>query len=461
MRDGRGTTPLASRYRLLSVVGKGAMGTVWRAHDDLLERDVAVKEMTLPGWMVDEDRDMLRRRVLDEAHGAALLDHPGVPKVYDVVEQDGRPWIVMELVEGQSLRTVLNRDGPLEPAQAARIGRGLLAVLTAAHDHGILHRDVKPGNVLLTPDGRVVLTDFGLAVRRSSVPPRVTCENAIEGSPAYVSPEQARGDVQTPASDLWSLGALLYSAVEGRPPFKRDGALPSLMAILIDPYVPPRHAGPLRPVIDGLLRRDPAERLTAEQADRMLAAISDRPSPRRLFSPVATVAAIAVIVGVCGAWAARWTDVGTSDTLLTRQPAGATAGTVAVRETTGYSLDVPIGWTKINQPDGTYWQDPASPRYIRISRAPGDPLTGLRAAERALHLPGYRRLRLESDGDLVGGGAQWEYTWTLPKPEGSTIVRAMESRAYGFDLLFCAPDAHWTPSEPTFDAVLHSFHPHA
>jgi hypothetical protein len=444
---------LAGRYRLLSVVGMGGMGTVWRAYDDLLEREVAVKEVALPQSLSDGERAALRRRVVHEARTTALLDHPGVVTVHDVVEQDERPWIVMELIHGSSLKEILETEGPLPPRRAAGIGRWLLSVLTAAHLAGLLHRDVKPNNVLVTTTGRVVLTDFGLAVSTSGT---TEGRHPLEGSPAYISPEQALGRPLSPASDLWSLGALLYATVEGRPPYEREGALPSLLAILMDPYVPPAHAGPLRPVIDGLLRRDPADRLEEAEVAGMLSAVAAQYGPRRRrrLAPAATVTALAVIVAIGGAWAARWTDVGTSDTMLVKH-AGAAAGTITYRDPAGYSVDLPLGWTRIAHPDGVYWHDPAGPRYIRVARVAGDPLTGLQSAERDAHLPAYQRLRLERNDNLIGGGAQWEFTWNT-----AVAMRALETRADGFDVLVAAPDADWTPSQHTFDGVLSSFHPY-
>ena len=451
----RGTIPLAGRYRLLSVVGRGGMGTVWKAHDTVLDRDVAVKEVSLPERLTDGERAELRAHVIEEARATAMLDHPGVVTIHDVVQQDGRPWIVMELVEGSSLKEILDTEGPLSPQRAAAIGRQLLAVLSAAHSAGMLHRDVKPSNVIVTASGRAVLTDFGLAVSTSRPGETVACP--LEGSPAYLSPEQARGEPLGPASDMWSLGALLYAAVEGRAPYQREGALPSLLAILMDPYVPPANAGPLRPAIDGLLRRDPAARLDEARLARMLTAVADHPGVRRRpsLTSMASAAGLAATVVIGSAWAARWTDVGASDTVLVKRT-GASAGTVTYHDPASYTVDLPLGWSRIVRPDGIYWQDPAGPRYIRIRRAIGDPLAGLQAAAKAERLPGYENLRLARNDELIGQGAEWEYTW-----KGTVPMRALDSRADGFDLLFAAPDAYWTPSTPTFAAVLRSFHPNS
>jgi eukaryotic-like serine/threonine-protein kinase len=244
------------------------MGAVWRARDELLNRDVAVKEIIWPPQMDAAERETARRRALREAQMAARLNHPSVVTVYDIVEEDDRPWIVMELIPHRSLRDIVATDGPLPPAQAAHIGLGVLAALRAAHDAGVLHRDVKPGNILLDPGGRVVLTDFGIA--RAYDSPALTTSGVLVGSPSYISPERARGGQAGTAGDLWALGASLYTAVEGRPPFDREGALASLTAVVTDDPDPASHAGPLWPVISGLLRKDPDARLSTAEAEQIL-----------------------------------------------------------------------------------------------------------------------------------------------------------------------------------------------
>ncbi|HEY0718435.1 MAG TPA: protein kinase, partial [Streptosporangiaceae bacterium] len=241
---------------------------VWRARDELLHRDVAVKEIVLPPHLEPAERDVARQRALREAQMAARLSHPNVVGIYDVVVEDDRPWIVMELVPYRSLRELVMADGPLSPGQAAQVGLGILAALKAAHARGVLHRDVKPANVLLAPGGRVVLTDFGIA--RATDSPVLTGTGVLVGSPSYIAPERARGGPAAASADLWALGACLYAAVEGRPPFDREGALASLTAVVTDEPDPPARAGPLWPVISGLLRKDPEERLSADQAGQLL-----------------------------------------------------------------------------------------------------------------------------------------------------------------------------------------------
>jgi hypothetical protein len=244
------------------------MGVVWRATDERLRRDVAVKEIIWPPQLGEAEQDKLCQRALREARSAARLEHPSVVRVYDVVEDDGRPWIVMPLINYPSLSEVVRAHGPLPPRRAAGIGVQLLDALQAAHAAGVLHRDVKPGNVLLGPEDQVVLTDFGMAVADGST--ALTTSGVLIGSPAYMSPERARGEPATPAADMWSLGATLYAAVEGRPPFDREGALAILTAVVGGAPDPPLRAGPLWLVISGLLRKDPAKRLGAAEAGRLL-----------------------------------------------------------------------------------------------------------------------------------------------------------------------------------------------
>ncbi|GAB2819122.1 hypothetical protein GCM10027176_24410 [Actinoallomurus bryophytorum] len=287
---------LAQRYRLLTEVGRGGMGTVWHARDEVLGRDVAVKEVILPHGFSDEEREIQHKRTFREARTAARLSHPGVVTVYDVVEEDGRPWIVMELIRAKSLHEQIKKDGVLDPRTVADIGRQMAGALRVAHEAGILHRDVKPSNVLVS-GSRAVLTDFGIARAQSDA--TLTQTGMLIGSPAYIAPERARGRVAVPASDMWSLGVTMYAAVEGKSPFERPDAMASLVAVLTDEPASAPNAGPLRPVIEGLLRKDPAERLTVDEVasmlDRILAGGADEPvddaldgATRRLPSSVVT-----------------------------------------------------------------------------------------------------------------------------------------------------------------------------
>ncbi|MEU2286367.1 serine/threonine-protein kinase [Streptomyces sp. NPDC013178] len=268
---------IAGRYRLLSPLGEGGMGTVWRARDEVLHREVAVKEVRAPAGLPASDVERLYARLEREAWAAARVANRNVVTVYDVATQDGRPWIVMELVRGISLADLLDTEGPLEPARAAHIGAEVLAALRAAHEAGVLHRDVKPANVLMSNDGRVVLTDFGIATVEGTS--ALTMTGEVIGSPEFLAPERALGRTPGPESDLWSLGVLLYAAVEGNSPFRQNTPLSTLRAIVDEELPPPRRAGPLAPVIEGLLRKDPAERLPADLAERDLRVVAAGGTP--------------------------------------------------------------------------------------------------------------------------------------------------------------------------------------
>ncbi|MEU5326002.1 protein kinase domain-containing protein [Streptomyces parvus] len=265
------------RFTLVERLGSGGMGMVWRAHDEALHRDVALKEVRPPDPALaeydPEGARTLRARVLREARALARVDHPNVVTVHHIVDpgEDGYPWIVMELVAGSSLHDRL-ATGPMAPADAAELGRGILSALRAAHAVGIQHRDVKPANVLLRPDGRPVLTDFGIAAIREST--SLTMTGALIGSPDYIAPERIRGTEGDPSSDLWSLGMMLYVAVEGRHPLRRATTLATLAAVLDEEIPPPVRAGALAPALNALLTRDIPARPDAETLDRLLAEAS-------------------------------------------------------------------------------------------------------------------------------------------------------------------------------------------
>ncbi|MGW2171422.1 protein kinase domain-containing protein [Streptomyces sp. NPDC005047] len=271
---------LAGRYRLGDVLGRGGMGTVWRAQDETLGRTVAVKELRFPGNIDEEEKRRLITRTLREAKAIARIRNNGAVTVYDVVEEDDRPWIVMELVEGKSLAEAIREDGLLEPKRAAEVGLAVLDVLRSAHREGILHRDVKPSNVLIAEDGRVVLTDFGIAQVEGD--PSITSTGMLVGAPSYISPERARGHKPGPAADLWSLGGLLYAAVEGTPPYDKGSAIATLTAVMTENLEEPKNAGPLRDVIYGLLNKDPAHRLDDAGARAMLLKVIHAPAPEEI-----------------------------------------------------------------------------------------------------------------------------------------------------------------------------------
>ncbi|GIH25913.1 hypothetical protein Aph01nite_42230 [Acrocarpospora phusangensis] len=268
----RPVTLLAERYRLIAPIGQGGMGTVWHASDELLRQEVAIKEVLLPPGLSEAQLAEMRERTLREARAAARLrSHPSIVTVHDVVLDGGRPWIVMELVRGQSLDKIVRTSGPLPPQRVAEIGLTVLHALNAAHATGILHRDVKPGNVLITDQGRVLLTDFGIATVADDV--ALTQTGMLSGSPGYMAPERLRGEPDGPLADLWSLGATLYTAVEGGTAFHRENNAAIMAAVLMQPPHPMRLAGPLAPVLAAMLEKDPARRCPPGYAAAQLQAI--------------------------------------------------------------------------------------------------------------------------------------------------------------------------------------------
>ncbi|MGW8061928.1 protein kinase domain-containing protein [Streptomyces ziwulingensis] len=300
---------VAGRYRLGDAIGSGGMGRVWRAHDEVLHRTVAIKELTAALYVSESDRAILLARTRGEARAAARINHSAVVTVHDVLEHDGRPWIVMELVEGRSLADAVKDEERVDPREAARVGLWVLRALRAAHTAGVLHRDVKPGNVLLADDGRVLLTDFGIAqIEGDST---ITRTGEVVGSVDYLAPERVRGQDPGPAADLWALGATLYTAVEGRSPFRRTSPLTTMQAVVEEEPSEPRHAGPLGPVISALLRKEPDARPDATEAEHLLAQAAEgrRPDAAQAYVPT------------------RYTGPGRQGDTLHQGPAGA-AGAV-------------------------------------------------------------------------------------------------------------------------------------
>ncbi|GAA4609732.1 hypothetical protein BJY16_007481 [Actinoplanes octamycinicus] len=512
---------VADRYRLLALAGSGGMGRVWRAHDDLLDREVAVKEVLAPAALPYLDRTEILRNTVREARAAARLDHPNVIRIFDVVRAAGRSWIVMEYVPSRSLHDIVTRDGPLTHRHAARIAATLLDALDAAHRAGVLHLDVKPHNVLIAEDGRVVLTDFGLATI-VAVPPGH--DEPLLGSPHYIAPERLRDGVSSRQADLWSLGATLYAAVEGRPPFCRATTAESLAALLTHAPDLPQHPGPLHPVIAGLLTADPEQRLTAADARSALRDLTRRavgvhavPAPRRPADnavryrsaaapvPAATappvepasgstptrwrglllagVATAVLAVGTTAAVRAYGDDrIAPPTPTAVASPIGACPATDATALTgssrdddapislpdgwlwhadpAGFALAVPRGWHRGTTDSGICFGDPGGLRSFTVQR--GGPINGqpLRRWEDAEQqaLPGYQKISM---GLLLitGGGADWEYSW-----QPATGVRLHTYRmllAAGEDrsyaLTWTTRDADWSLDLPIQRTFVNGF----
>ncbi|WP_405653436.1 protein kinase domain-containing protein [Streptomyces sp. RK9] len=293
---------VAGRYRIEARLGRGGMGTVWRARDELLGRAVAVKELHVDDALTPEDAQRQQERTLHEARSVAQVKHPGILVLHDVVRYEERPWLVMELIDGWSLADRMAAEGPLPPAEAGRIALALLGALRAAHTAGVLHRDLKPANVLLEAEtGRVVLSDFGIAQVAGQT--RLTQTGAFVGSPEYTAPERMSGERSGPASDLWSLGVLLCAAVAGESPFHRDSVAQVLHAVVLDDITLPTALGPLLPAAQGLLHRDPHRRLTTTTAEQALrAALGAPPTHPAGSTPAASSSTPAQPVG---GWSAQ------------------------------------------------------------------------------------------------------------------------------------------------------------
>lgn len=276
---------IAGRYRLLSLVGHGSMGTVWRAYDEYLRRPVAVKEVRLPPGMPEEEADELRERTMREARAIAVLSHPNVVTLHDIAREDDNPFVVMEYVPGSSLADILRVHGPLDDTQAAAVADAVASALQAAHQAGITHRDVKPANVLVAQDGRIKLADFGIA--RNISEHTLTSTGITLGSPAYIAPEVASGGAVTNAADLWGLGATLFAAVEGRAPYDPNGDVIATLLEVVNGEVPqPEHTGPIADVITGLMAKDMPSRLSLAEVRKRIYPLLPTPGTS-VFTPEA------------------------------------------------------------------------------------------------------------------------------------------------------------------------------
>ena len=508
---------LAERYRLGAVIGRGGMGAVWQARDELLNRDVAIKEIVWPAQLDPADRETARRRAVREAQLAARLSHPNVVRVYDILEEDDRPCIVMELVPFRSLRDAVAEDGPMSPAEAARVGLSVLAALRAVHGAGVVHRDVKPANILLGPQGRVVLADFGIAKAADS--PALTASGVLLGSPSYLAPERARGGRAGAAADLWALGASLYAAVEGRPPFERDSMIASLTAVVAEEPEPAPRAGPLWPVIEGLLRKDPAARLDAAGAEQMLrrivpgeaaAPVVERDGRRGGFrmrrvvlAALTFAAAVAVIAAgiVTGFGRHPGHPAGTpqaergasrpapssatpssvpppsSSVPSSSSPspaASASGGSSALpagyyrfTNPTGFSIGVPRGWQVSHDGHYVYIRDPAdSGIFLLIDQSDQpkpNPLADWRqqAANRQGSYPGYHLILLRAVRyTQAEKAADWEFTYNRNGVTVRVLNRNILANVrHAYALYWSTPVSDWNAYYHFFQVFAATFRP--
>jgi serine/threonine protein kinase len=502
---------VAGRYRLLDRLGSGGMGTVWRGEDVVLGRPVAVKEVAFPHGVTEEEREVLRERTRREARAAAKLDHPSAVTVYDVAEEDGTPYLVMELVDARTLAEVVRTDGPLTPQQAADVGLAVLGALEAAHAQGIVHRDVKPGNVLLRSDGRVVLTDFGIAT--STGDSSITSTGLLLGSPSYIAPERARGEQPGPPSDLWSLGATLFTAVEGRAPYDKGDPLPTMTAVVTGEHAPFVAAGPLAPVLEGLLDKDPAQRMTAEEAcaglKRVLATDATQVAPEPYPSePPARDRTAALSLGEVREEVAqeeqapvlrrlprsRTPLVVLAVTLLLiagiglllvpslrdRGPSGGTSAEPGA-STEPKAAELPAGWQSSSHDgwtvavpssyaesvfkDSRQYKDPETGRTLRVSTlAVGktDAVADRRAqaASFAARHADYREIGI-AKADYRGlEAADWEFTYSDGGASLHALNRVFVSDGRGYSLFFQTRSTDdWTTARAEFDRIAALFQP--
>ncbi|WP_437071280.1 serine/threonine-protein kinase [Streptomyces sp. enrichment culture] len=513
---------IADRYRLAESIGRGGMGRVWRAQDEVLNRTVAVKELTAALYVSESDLAVLLARTRAEARAAARINHSAVVTVHDVLEHDGRPWIVMELVEGRSLADAVKEEGRIEPAEAARIGLWVLRALRAAHGAGVLHRDVKPGNVLLGSEGRVLLTDFGIAqIEGDST---ITRTGEVVGSVDYLAPERVRGHDPGPASDLWALGATLYTAVEGRSPFRRTSPISTMQAVVEEEADRPVNAGALAPVIDALLRKDPASRPAVAEAERMLMEAAEGrvptatqayvpaqagppqegavasptssttpypqmhggPTPPRRPRRRRTLALVVVLAALIGGgtavgiqqWRERDAAVRSESTPPRRQnPATLPDGWVRRDDPYGFSIALPGPEWRRTEFDKATGQVDYSPdggeHFFRIAVDPDphfdDPYEHQRDLEEQVDgLQDYRRIGMRRITFRDRPGALWEYTWTARNSDDVTTApgprRAIDQMYISRDgveyaLYASAPAADWPTMRKQFDILLRSWRP--
>ncbi|WP_328675636.1 serine/threonine-protein kinase [Streptomyces sp. NBC_00343] len=485
---------IAGRYRLTEQIGRGGMGTVWRADDEVLGRQVAIKRLHVRPELSADELATLFERTRREARSAARITHPNVIVVHDVVDDEGRPCIVMEYVPGPTLAELLKDGRTLPYQEAARIGLDMVAALRAAHAAGVLHRDVKPGNVLLGTGDRLVLTDFGIAMTDGTS--TLTKTGEMVGSIHYMAPERIRGLTPGTASDLWALGATLYQAVEGRPPFRRVTAMETAYAIAVDPLEPMKQAGPLEPLIEALLIKEPAERPTAEQTERALQtawwgestaqlppATADLPvagpDPRPAAEPgrgrrrsrkglllggIAT-AAVAATAFALHATSESAPGHATSRSTTTASASPLPEGYHLVRDRRlGVSFPVPDGWKagKRTAEEVTYTDETglAGLTIGIVDPAGPNPSTHFADTEAntKVNYPTYRRLRMQQTTFRQQPAAIWEFTF-----QGRVRVFRAIDLGFGregdreYDIYLSAPDAKWDTYRPVFDTARDGF----
>jgi serine/threonine protein kinase len=504
------TRRVADRYVLESALGKGGMGVVWRARDTVLNRTVAVKEIQIPERLQTVDMLSIQARVMREARSAARLAHPGVVTIYDVVQERSQSFIIMEFVDAPTLEDLINERGPLAADEAAALGLDILAALETAHANGIVHRDVKPSNILITQEGRAKLSDFGIATVKDD--PKITSTGIMLGSPQFMAPEQAQGTASGPAADLWALGATLYFAVEGRYPFDRGEAIPTLAAVVHDDFAPLRLSGALTPAITALLVKEPELRPTENETRRLLEGTvpsaaapqarlqsPSRPEPlppaphaearvpARTRWPMALVLLV-VVAAVASVLVSFLDDArppvqGRDDDVESGSSRGSDESSPA-EESAPSGATVPASWARYRDPEVGYrlaypqgWQliqdaansidfrDPETGTYLRVqwTTTPGP------SPEGAWETQAESFAATHSDYEEVGitpttykgyDAAVWEFLYT---EDGARLHAAdlgfVMGDDYGFALYFQTHEEDWETSQDLFEKLKAAFRP--
>ncbi|GIF26417.1 hypothetical protein BJ973_005777 [Actinoplanes tereljensis] len=462
---------IAGRYRVLHPLATGGMSRLWLAHDEVEDTAVALKKCALPEGLSPDEEDVFRVWTAREARSFTLVDHPNVVRTLDVLPADDAPWIVMEFVPCRSLQQVLDESGPLPPARVAGIGLAVLEGLLAVRRAGLLHLDIKPSNVLIATDGRVMLSDFGPAVTSEGVH-ALAGAGIVLGSPKYLAPERLLDGVALPESDLWSLGATLYHAVEGRPPFVRASTTETLLALAEETPEPPRQAGPLTELIVALLRRNPAARPEPAMVEAALRSVTGQPAAHPDLHPepsarrasrkggLALAAALAVILAVAAAVVVLRPDDRSGTPAVAASPAAPARGWYWYVSGTGMRVMLPLDLKAEESGLGLAAADyPNGPRLRAEPLHPTPPnlIEALTEMERlrSMGVPGYRRIRIEQGPGAAG--ADWEYTAVTGPSEIHGIQRLINRGGQVYWFSWEVPANAWASELPRFTEVMDSF----
>jgi eukaryotic-like serine/threonine-protein kinase len=456
------------------------MGIVYRAEDRMLKRPVAIKEIVFPARIPEEELEALRERALREARAAARLTHPSAVMIYDAVEEDESIFVVMELVPGSPLDERVKRDGPLDVSDTGRIALDLIGVLELAHSAGIVHRDVKPGNVMTPDGGPAKLADFGIASVQDD--PKITTTGLILGSPSYMAPEQATGTQSIPATDAWGLGATMYFALEGKPPFDRGDAIPTLASVVKDDPPRPVRSGTLEPIVMSLLEKDPARRATLADARTAIEdAIGTRepvvetqkveppsmPSASRGSRRLVPLLVVSVIAAMLAAFAFLGPDDKEPPPQQDEESeqSAIPADWVSYQDPeTGYRLMHPSDWEVEQIDTRTDFQDPTTGAYLRVdwTDSPGsDPVAAWDSLEDSFATThdDYEQIRIDHATYKGFDAAEWEFTYTDSGAALHALDLGFITEQYGFALFFQTHAEDWESMQDEFEAFKESFEP--